>query len=131
MGLMHVLNPDDPVLEEPAARDLFDKILGTDHLFLFVMEEEGALLASCYLIISQNLTRGGAPFATIENVVTAKEARRKGYGKAIIHHARDKARELGCYKIMLMTGSKTPGTHKFYRECGFDPDAKTAYLMRP
>ncbi len=39
--------------------------------------------------------------------------------------------DAGCYKAMLMTGSRTPGTHAFYRACGFSPDAKTAYLARP
>ncbi|MGV3562508.1 MAG: hypothetical protein ACO1ON_04440 [Nocardioides sp.] len=34
-------------------------------------------------------------------------------------------------KAMLLTGSRTPGTHAFYRSCGFSPDAKTAYLARP
>lgn len=37
----------------------------------------------------------------------------------------------GCYTAMLMTGSRTPRTHAFYRACGVSPDAKTAYLARP
>jgi hypothetical protein len=32
---------------------------------------------------------------------------------------------------MLMTGSRNPATHAFYKACGFSADAKTAYLARP
>ena len=39
--------------------------------------------------------------------------------------------DAGCYKAMLLTGSRRPATHAFYRACGFSPDAKTAYLARP
>lgn len=42
----------------------------------------------------------------------------------------DRARAAGCYKVMLMTGSSRPETHAFYRACGFDGDAKHAYLVR-
>lgn len=33
----------------------------------------------------------------------------------------DKAWEEGCYKAMLMTGSRNPATHAFYEACGFSP----------
>jgi len=43
----------------------------------------------------------------------------------------DKVWEEGCYKAMLMTGSRNPATHAFYEACGFSPDAKNAYVARP
>jgi hypothetical protein len=36
----------------------------------------------------------------------------------------------GCYKVMLLTGSKNPATHAFYRACGLTPDVKTGYVAR-
>ena len=39
--------------------------------------------------------------------------------------------EAGCYKVMLMTGSKRASTHAFYRACGFVADDKTGLVARP
>jgi hypothetical protein len=33
--------------------------------------------------------------------------------------------------LRLMTGSRKPATHAFYRACGFAAEAKTAYVARP
>jgi hypothetical protein len=41
------------------------------------------------------------------------------------------ATDAGCYKVMLMTGSRRESTHAFYRACGFDPGEKTAYVIKP
>ncbi|MEE0157694.1 MAG: hypothetical protein UER27_10665 [Acutalibacteraceae bacterium] len=40
------------------------------------------------------------------------------------------AAENGCYKVMLLTGSKQESTLRFYERCGFDRHAKTAFLRR-
>ena len=66
-----------------------------------------------------------------ENVVVDEDRRGTGLGKKIMAATLEQAWAAGCYKAMLMTGSKRPSTHAFYRSCGFDPDAKTAYLARP
>ena len=63
------------------------------------------LVASCTVIVIPNLTRGGTPYALIENVVTHHTARRRGLGRAVIRHAIDTAWAAGCYKVMLLTGS--------------------------
>ena len=67
----------------------------------------------------------------VSNVVVDETLRGTGLGKQIMAATLQAAWDRGCYKAMLMTGSKTPATHSFYRSCGFSPDAKTAYLARP
>jgi GNAT superfamily N-acetyltransferase len=76
-----------------------------------------------------NLTRGGAPYALIENVVTHADHRKKGYAAAVIGRAVEEAWKAGCYKVMLLTGSKNPATLRFYENCGFVQD-KTGYQIR-
>lgn len=89
----------------------------------------GDLAASCTLVVIPNLTRGGAPYALVENVVTHRDHRQRGYGRAVLHAAVADAWDAGCYKVMLMTGSRNPATHAFYRNAGFE-QSKTGYQIR-
>jgi GNAT superfamily N-acetyltransferase len=50
--------------------------------------------------------------------VTLEAHRRLGLGKLIMAHTLDFAWQQGCYKAMLLTGSKRESTHAFYRSNG-------------
>lgn len=129
MGLYRQLHPADPPPLD--GREVFTQILDSPALRLFVLEAEGAVVATTYLNLIPNLTRGVAPYAVIENVVVDADRRGKGLGKAIMASTLDVAWAAGCYKVMLMTGSRRPSTHAFYKRCGFDGDEKTAYVAHP
>jgi predicted GNAT family acetyltransferase len=87
-------------------------------------------VASCTLVVIPNLTRGGRPYALIENVVTRADQRNYGFGSAILKAATERAWDQNCYKVMLMTGSKNPATLNFYKSAGFE-QTKTGFQMRP
>lgn len=129
--LYRQLNPDDPVLDDDSAAAVFRQILGSPGLHLFVLELDGAVVASTYLNVIPNLSRSASPYAVIENVVVEESRRGTGLGRQIMTDTLQAAWDAGCYKAMLMTGSRNPATHGFYRACGFSPDVKTAYLARP
>jgi GNAT superfamily N-acetyltransferase len=129
--LYRQLQPEDPVLDDGSDAAVFEQILRTPGLTLFVLEVDGAVVATTYLNVIPNLSRSASPYAVVENVVVDKAFRGKGLGKEIMAGTLAAAWEAGCYKAMLMTGSRRESTHAFYRACGFDPDAKTAYLARP
>jgi GNAT superfamily N-acetyltransferase len=131
LGLYQQLHPKDPVLHDGSDAAAFAQILGADGLHLFVLEIDGAIVATTYLNIIPNLTRSASPYAVIENVVVEKTLRGTGLGQQIMAATLQAAWDAGCYKAMLQTGSRTPATHAFYRACGFSPDAKKAYLARP
>ncbi|MER7129857.1 GNAT family N-acetyltransferase [Streptosporangium saharense] len=63
--------------------------------------------------------------------VRRRQGESAGLGRRIMAGTLRAAWDAGCYKAMLMTGSRDPATHAFYRACGFSPDSKTAYLARP
>jgi GNAT superfamily N-acetyltransferase len=129
--LYRQLHPGDPVLLDGSDATAYETILRRSGLHLFVLEQGGAVVATTYLNIIPNLTRSASPYAVIENVVVDEARRRTGIGREIMAATLQAAWDAGCYKAMLMTGSRTPGTHAFYRACGFSPDEKTAYLARP
>ncbi|MBB5481444.1 GNAT family N-acetyltransferase [Micromonospora parathelypteridis] len=131
IGLYRQLNPDDSVLEDGSDAAAFREILGSAGLRLFVLELDGVVVATTYLNVIPNLSRSASPYAVIENVVVEESRRGTGLGRQIMAGTLQAAWDAGCYKAMLMTGSRNPATHAFYRACGFSADVKTAYLARP
>lgn len=125
------LNPDDPPVQGPRHREVFEEILAREGLAILLLEVDGEVIGATYLNLIPNLSRGAQPYAVIENVVIAKERRGQKFGRRLMDGTLERAWAAGCYKAMLQTGSKTPSTHAYYRACGFVDDAKTAYLARP
>jgi GNAT superfamily N-acetyltransferase len=131
LELYRHLNPDDPDIScKDKTNQLWDEICDDPRQSILVLEEDGCLAASCTLVIVSNLTRGGRPYALIENVVTHGSFRRKGYGTAVLDKAVELAREKGCYKVMLLTGRKDEGVFAFYESAGFDRSTKTGFYMK-
>ncbi len=96
-----------------------------------MLELDGEVVATTYLNVIPNLTRSASPYAVIENVVVEESFRGTGVGKQIMAATLRAAWDGGFYKAMLMTGSRKPATHAFYRACGFSAEAKTGYVARP
>lgn len=127
LALYRHLQPGDPALSEAEAASTWDSILASPGVSIFLAELAGQPAASCMLVIVPNLTRGARPFALIENVVTHPDFRRRGLGRAILAAALDAAWAAGCYKAMLLTGSKREATLRFYEGAGFRRDLKTGF----
>ena len=129
LELYHQLNPQDPALAPQDASRIWQQFTRYPGSAIFMGFKDKALVSSCALVVVPNLTRGGAPYALIENVVTDARHRNRGYGQAILKAAVAAAWECGCYKVMLLTGSKNPATLSFYRRAGFE-QSKTGFQMR-
>ena len=129
LALYAELNPDDPPMDAATAEARFTAILAQPGMTIYVAVKDGIPLASCTLVVVPNLTRSGAPYALIENVVTDAGHRNRGLGKAILKAALDRACAAGCYKAMLMTGSRKPSTLAFYEAAGFE-QSKTGFQAR-
>ena len=100
---------------------------GNHHII--VCEVDGKLVSSCVCVIIPNLTRNICPYAFIENVVTHADYRGKGYATACLNHAKDLAIKANCYKMMLLTSSKTESTLNFYKRAGYNCTDKTAFIQ--
>ena len=104
-------------------------IMADERHHLLVGEEDGRVVTSCVVVIVPNLTRQCRPYALVENVVTVPDMRGRGCATAILAHARRIAEDAGCYKIMLMTGSKQESTLRFYERAGYDLHSKTGCVI--
>jgi GNAT superfamily N-acetyltransferase len=121
---------DEPLERGDRLQRQWSRMLANPGMEIWVVEVNGGLAASCTLVIVDNLTRGGRPYALIENVVTRADQRRRGYGHAVLRQAIESARMQGCYKVMLMTGSKREEVHQFYEGAGFVKDVKTGFIVK-
>ncbi|MBQ4247269.1 MAG: GNAT family N-acetyltransferase [Ruminococcus sp.] len=104
-------------------------ILNDKNHHIIVAEENGVIVSSCVCVIIKNLTRGQRPYAFIENVITDKDHRKKGYATACLNYARQIAVNENCYKMMLLTGSKERSTLDFYERAGYNQNDKTAFIQ--
>ena len=129
---MEHLTPYPPAQPQDAIAwsQLLARLIDNPDYHLLVGESEGRLVSSVTLVVIPNLTHNLRSYAVIENVVTHAEARGRGCATALMARASEIAAEAGCYKIMLMTGSKRESTLAFYERCGFSRDEKTAFLKR-
>ena len=96
---------------------------------IIVCEMDDKLVSSCVCVIIPNLTRNVRPYAFIENVVTHADYRGKGYATACLNYAKDLAFKADCYKMMLLTGSKSENTLNFYKRAGYNCTDKTAFIQ--
>jgi GNAT superfamily N-acetyltransferase len=89
----------------------------------------GELVSACNATLVTNLTRGGRPYAVIENVVTHTAFRRRGIGSQVMKSLLERCWAEGCYKVMLMSAAQRPEAHRFYTSLGFDATAKQAFVI--
>ena len=127
--LYRYLDADNTEIPLNEALQRWEMLKGYPHSDIFVACKDEVPVACCSLIVIPNLTRIGAPYALIENVVTHPDHRKQGLGTAVLHAAIETAWQAGCYKVMLMTGSKQASTLKFYQDAGFE-QSKTGFQIR-
>ena len=114
-----------------AARAIWkSEIEGNKNIKYFGADDGGKVISTCFCIIIPNLTRIGSSACFVENVVTDKDYRGQGIGRKIMGMAIAFARERDCYKVILESGSFRKEAHQFYRNLGFDGDAKKAFIMK-
>jgi GNAT superfamily N-acetyltransferase len=129
LELYRQLHPNDETMSPAVASNILAQFSHYSGSAIFLGLRDDAVVTTCTLIVIPNLTRGGAPYALIENVVTDAQHRKQGYGKVILKTAISTAWRHDCYKVMLLTGSRDPATLRFYEEVGFE-QSKTGFQAR-
>ena len=109
--------------------NVWNTIVQDKNHHIIVNEVNGKIVSSCVCVIIPNLTRDVRPYAFIENVVTHKDYRGKGYATQCLNYAKEIAIKDNCYKMMLLTGSKDDKTLSFYNNAGYNSADKTAFIQ--
>jgi GNAT superfamily N-acetyltransferase len=132
VGLYRHLNADDvPPASDEVLQEQWQALIDDPKIHCLVAVADGILVGSCTLIIVPNITRGARSYALVENVVTHSACRRRGIGTRVLHVALQTAWSNGCYKVMLLTGSKRESTLQFYEQAGFKRNVKTGFIAYP
>lgn len=86
---------------------------------VFVSKENDHVVAMLTVLYSISTALGGR-VATFEDMIVAEPYRAKGVGSAIINHALEYVKNIGCLRVSLLTDADNEQAHRFYQQQGFD-----------
>ncbi len=104
-------------------RRVLKEITKNSKYALLVAEDNGEVVGTTFLAILPGMAHTTRSFAVIEYVVVDEKRRSQGVGKRLMEACMEKAKEAGCYKVMLASSKSRTRAHKFYHGLGFEEDA--------
>ncbi len=130
LALYRQLQPEDDPASVEDSKILWREIENNPNIHYYGAIDDGKVVSSCYAVYVPNLTRNNRGLCLIENVVTDQAYRNRGLASKIIDMAVSYAKEMGCYKVILQSGTAREDAHRFYEKMGFDGNSKKAFDMR-
>lgn len=98
-----------------------EKALADKEIFLFFLIDHGEIVGMCYGAFFETFCLCGLT-CYVSSLMTRKDLRCRGYGKAMLEHAEDLARAKGCRALILDSAFFRTETHAFYEHNGFAKD---------
>ncbi len=111
---------DGRVLPIQDAEAIFARFAHYPDYTLYVVEVDRQIVGTFALLVMDNLGHLGAPSAVVEDVVVDPACQGRGIGQQMMQFALDKARDKGCYKLVLSSNAKRERAHAFYDSLGFE-----------
>jgi ribosomal protein S18 acetylase RimI-like enzyme len=118
LAQMHDEEPPNP--HDERVTKAFREILDSPGRALLVAIADRQTVGTLDLLIVPNLSHGGQPWATIENVIVDESHRRRGIGGFLLEAATELAESVGCYKLQLVSHAKRDAAHALYRHADFN-----------
>ena len=115
--------PDMPRPSDEEYQRVFQEMNSLPNYEFIVAEEVGKVIGTTVLAILPGIAHNVSPFAVIEYVVVDEKHRSKGIGRQMTEYCKSKAKEAGCYKIMLTSDKRRTEAHEFYKSLGFEASA--------
>ena len=108
-------------------RESLDRMLADQNSHLYVIREEGRIVACASLCIFHQ------PFstdATIESVVVSSKMRGKGLGRKLMEHLLAEAARMKVDCIHLTSNPKRVAANALYQKMGFEKKETNCYVMK-
>lgn len=105
--------------ERETVYEVYQKVLEDEDSFAFFVLDEGKCRGFCHGDYFQTFWMSGLT-CYISSLITNEEDRGKGYGAAMMDHAKQMAREKHCRAIILDSGFPREQAHRFYERYGFE-----------
>ena len=106
--------------------NLLNDALNDANVHVYVIRDEGHIAATGTLCMKHTLEFA---IADIESVVVSSQCRGKGYGKALMQHMIDVAKNMGIHHIQLTSNPKRVAANKLYQDMGFVKYETNCYKM--
>ena len=91
-----------------------------------IMDGENEVARASLFLITNDLHK--EPYGLLEDVFVEESARGKGYGTEIVQAVIDKARDIGCYKLIGQSRYGRERVHELYMRLGFEDHGKNFRL---
>ena len=108
-------------------RESLDRMLADPNSHLYVIREEGRIVACASLCIFHQ------PFstdATIESVVVTSKMRGRGLGRKLMEHLIDEAARMKVDCIHLTSNPSRVAANALYQKLGFERKETNCYVMK-
>lgn len=99
--------------------DVYKKILTDPDSFAFFLFDENKCVGFCHGCYFNTFWMSGLT-CYVSSIITDENLRGKGYGTALMDHARELAVDRGCKAIILDSGFPRTSAHAFYEKYGFE-----------
>lgn len=104
---------------------VYKKAIEEDNTFAFLLFDEEEAKGFCHGVYFDTFWLSGKT-CYLSSIITNENERGKGYGIALMDHAKSLATKEGCKAIVLDSGMPRTGAHAFYEKYGFE---KCAYCF--
>lgn len=95
----------------------------TSYQIKFTVDVEGEIVGSGFLVVIQNIAHV-EPYGLVEYVYIDQDHRGKGYGTKLVNAIIEKAKEIGCYKLLAQSRYGKDKVHALYERFGFKDHGK-------
>ncbi|WP_171166627.1 GNAT family N-acetyltransferase [Streptomyces sp. I05A-00742] len=110
--LLPVLRQLRPHLTEDSFREVYEEGHGQGLRFTAAYRDDGVCVgaAGWRIVISTYTLRA----LYVDDLVTTADARSTGVGQALVAYLEERAREAGCHRLTLDSGTQRTDAHRFY-----------------
>lgn len=120
--LVHLYRQLDPGSGRPdgnTVRALLARLRSYPDYRVYLAFRNGRIAGTFAMLIMDTLGSRCAPAAVVEDVVVDESERGEGMGRLMMEFALEKAREAGCYKLVVSSNLGRADAHRFYDAIGF------------